>query len=109
MAQPQGEMSAGDPSQEVAPMQQPPQEQPQVASETPPTPQETPTEVPTEAPKEVKASDQVDQFIGIVEDMVKTDKMEEERRLKEMETQHDNDLTSIKNRLQKIFKRGQKK
>lgn len=92
-----------------SPQQEPPQTEvtdPAVDSVEPATAAEEPKVEKTGEPK-----DNTEQFLGIIEDIVATDKLEEERRLKEIEEDHSKEISTIKDRVVSFLKnkRGKKK
>lgn len=104
-----------------APVIQPEQAQPvtEQPTEAPQSPQEAPQQVQTQEPPQsvsvepevskTQPSKESDQFVTMIEDIVQTDKLEEERRLKEIESQHETDLKTIKDRVLGLLKKRGKK
>jgi hypothetical protein len=71
---------------------------------------EEPIEEVEEPPKEEpKDSETVEKMLGVIEKMVETDKLEEERRLKEIEEQHEGQLKKVVERVRNLLTRGKRK
>lgn len=102
MAQPQTAQPQPAPAAQAA---SPTSPQQQAATQEPETPQEDKRE-PAEEPK---TSGTADEVLSSIEEVITADKQEEEKRMQDMEAQHEGELKTIKDRVLSLLKRGKKK